>query len=206
MSFLKAQVSFLSNVASIFSVIKQNFPILFLAQTLYTLFKRSPLKSKFLRFSSAQVKTHQVPHVNFELTSQFIFNFCIIMYCHDTQFPCTFQAHTFSTSDKSIPSRSQFGDFQVLWSKFANFLMSIFGNTSQFFFRICIRLECNRSQLLCTFLAQTLYNLVKSSPLKCKCLRLWSSRVKIRQIVYVNFERTSQFLFRFSIVFQSHYL
>ena len=39
--------------------------------------------------------------------------------------------------------------------------------------------------------------------LKCKLL---SSRVKIRQIPYVNFETTSQFLFRFFIILQCHYL
>ena len=51
--------------------------------------------------------------------------------------------------------------------------------------------------MFCTFLAQTLYNLVKSRPWKCKFLRLLSSRVKIRQIRYVNFETTRQLLFRF---------
>ena len=80
MSFLKAQVSFLSNVAPIFSATKQYSPILFLAQKLYTLLKRSPLKYKFL---SARVKIHQIPHVNFKLTSQFLFKFCIIHHCHD---------------------------------------------------------------------------------------------------------------------------
>ena len=72
MSFLKAQVSFPSNVASIFSAIKNNFPILFLAQSLYTLFKRR---------LSARVKLRQIPHVNFELKSQFLFKFCIILHC-----------------------------------------------------------------------------------------------------------------------------
>ena len=38
---------------------------------------------KFLRFSSARVKICQIPHVNFELTSQFLFKFCIILHCHD---------------------------------------------------------------------------------------------------------------------------
>ena len=57
-----------------------------------------------------------------------------------------------------------------------------------------------------TLLAQTLYNLVKSSPWKCKFLRLLSSGVKIHQIPYVNFEMTSQFLFRFFIILQCHYL
>ena len=56
MSFLKAQVSFPSNVASVFSAIKHNSSILFLAQTLCTLVKTSPLKCKFLRFLSPRVK------------------------------------------------------------------------------------------------------------------------------------------------------
>ena len=84
MSFLKAQVSFPSNFASIFSAIKHNFLCNFLAETLYALIKKSPLKCKCLRFASACVKIHQIPHVNFELTSQLRFNFCIILYCHDT--------------------------------------------------------------------------------------------------------------------------
>ena len=89
-SFLKAQVSFPSNVASVFSAIKQNYLILFLAQTLYTLFKRSPLKCKLSRFSSARVKMRQIPHVSFELTSQFLFEFCIILQCHETKLPSKF--------------------------------------------------------------------------------------------------------------------
>ena len=41
----------------------------FLAQALYTSFKRSPLKCRFLRLLSARVKICQIPHVNFEMTS-----------------------------------------------------------------------------------------------------------------------------------------
>ena len=52
----------------------------FLAQTLYTSVKSSPLKCKFL---SAWVKIRQIPHVNFELTSQVLIKICIILYCHD---------------------------------------------------------------------------------------------------------------------------
>ena len=117
MSFLKAQVSFPSNFASIFNAIKHNSSILFLAQTLYTLFKRSPLKCKFLRFSSAPVKISQIHHVNFELTSHFLFKFCIILDCHDTKLPCKFYAHTFSTLGKRTPSKSQFLDFQTCSSE-----------------------------------------------------------------------------------------
>ena len=72
------------NWVSTFSSIKHNSSILFLGQTLYTFVKSSPLKCKFLRFLSARVKIRQISHVNFELTSQFIFRLCIILYCHDT--------------------------------------------------------------------------------------------------------------------------
>ena len=145
MSFLKAQVSFPSNVASIFSAIKHNSPILFLAQTLYTLFKRSPLKCKFLRFLSAWVKIRQIPHVIFE-------------------------------------------------------------STSQFSFKCCINIQCHQAKLPILFLAQILCTLFKRSPLKCKFLRFLSVQVNICQIPHVNFELTSQFLFRYFIIVQCHSL
>ena len=90
MSFLKVQISFPSNFASLFSAIKHNSSALFLTQALHTLVKDSPLKCKFLRFSSAWVKTHQSPHVNFEATSQFLFQFCIFFHCRDKYFSCKF--------------------------------------------------------------------------------------------------------------------
>ena len=115
----KAKVRFPSNsnFASIFSAIKHNSSILFLAQTLYTLVKCNLLKCKFLRFSSARVKICPIPLVNFELTSQFLFKFCIILHCHDTKLPCKFQAHTFSTLDKRTPLKSQFLDFRTCSGK-----------------------------------------------------------------------------------------
>ena len=113
MSILKAQVSFPSNVILVFSAIKHNSSIIFLAQTLYTLVNSNLLKCKFLRFSSARVKICQMPHVNFELTSQFLFKFGIILHCHDTKLPCKFQAHTFSTLNKRTPSKFQFLNFRT---------------------------------------------------------------------------------------------
>ena len=116
MSFQKVQVSFPTNFASIFSVIKHNSSLLFLAQT-YTLVKSSPLKCKFLRFSSARVTIRQIPHVNSELTSQFLLKFFIILHCHGTKILCTFYAHTFSALDKRIPSRSPILDFRTCSGK-----------------------------------------------------------------------------------------
>ena len=50
MSFLKTQVSFPSNFASILSDIKDNLSVLFLAQTLYTLVKGACQRANFLDF------------------------------------------------------------------------------------------------------------------------------------------------------------
>ena len=55
----------------------------FLTQPIYTLLKRSTLKRNCLRLSSAQVKIRQIPHVSFDMTSQFHFKFCIIFHCYD---------------------------------------------------------------------------------------------------------------------------
>ena len=65
-----------------FGAIKHNSSILFLAQALHTSVKS--------RFSSARAKIRQIPHVNFELTSRFLFKVCIILHCHDTKLPCNF--------------------------------------------------------------------------------------------------------------------
>ena len=201
MSFLKAQVSFPSNIVSVFSAIKHNSPISFLPQTLYTLFKRSPLKCKFFRFSSARAKLPQIPYVNFELTSQFLFRFSIILHCHDTKLPCQFQAHTFSTLDQSIPSKSQFFDFPVFWWKFTKFLMSFLKLHVSFRSSVASIFSAIKHNSSILYLAQTLYTLVKGSPLKCKFLRFLSARVKIHQSPHLNFEMTSQFLFQFCIFF-----
>ena len=106
---------------------------------LYALVKSSPLTSIFLRFFNALVKIRLIPHVNFELTSQFLFNFCIIVMTHNS--PVNFKPIHFQP-DKRMSSRSQFGDFQTLWWKLAKFLISNFGRTIQFSFKLCINREC----------------------------------------------------------------
>ena len=44
---------------------------------------QSQLKSNFFRFSGVWVKICHIPHVNFEMTSPFLFKFCITCHCHD---------------------------------------------------------------------------------------------------------------------------
>ena len=79
-----------------------------------------------------------------------------------------------------------------------------FPNHKSFFFKFSITLQCHERWFLCTFLSQTLYTLLRRSPLKCKFLRLLSVRVKIRQILHVNFEETSQFLIKFCVILLCH--
>ena len=55
---------------------------------------------------------------------QFLLNFCVTLHCHHTQFHCKFEARLFSTLDKKILPKFQFWHLQVLWRKFAKFLMS----------------------------------------------------------------------------------
>ena len=100
-----------------FGAIKHNSSILFLTQALHTFIKRSPLKCKFLGFWSTWVKICQIPRVSFELTSQFVFKSCIILYSHDTNFPYKFWAHKCSFLDKRIPSKFQILDFQTCCGK-----------------------------------------------------------------------------------------
>ena len=106
----------------------------------------------------------------------------------------------FSFSSAIFAFSSEIAIFQSV--KICQILHVIFERTSQFSFRFCINLQYHQTQLICSFLTQALYALVKSSPLKCKCFRFWSARVKICQIPHANFELTSQFLFKFYIILQ----
>ena len=60
MPILKRQVSSSLNFVLLFSFMKDNFYVLF-SSNIYTLLKRSPLKSRFWRLLSAQVKICQIP-------------------------------------------------------------------------------------------------------------------------------------------------
>ena len=140
MSFLKAKVSFPSNVASIFSAIKQNFSILFLAQRSCTLTKKSPLKCKFLRFSSALVKIRKIPDVIFESTGQFSFKCCINIWCHQLKLCYTFFRSKLVYFNQKKPVKMQILRFSSAWVKIRQIPDVIFESTSQFSFKCCINI------------------------------------------------------------------
>ena len=78
MSFFKPQVSFSSNFASLFSIMKDKLLCTFLAQALYTLARRSPFKVQ-----STRIKIRQISHVSFKTASQFLFNIYNIVMTHN---------------------------------------------------------------------------------------------------------------------------
>ena len=205
MSFLKAQVSFPSDVASIFSAIKQNSPIFFLAQRLCTLFKRSSWKCKFLIFSSAQVKIRQIPHVIFETTSKFSFRCCINIQFHQAKLPYTFFSSKIMYFNQKKPIKLQiFEIFECLGQNSSNSSCHFWKHKSVFLQMLHQYSVPSSKTPLYFFLHQTLCTLFKRSPLKCKFLRFLSAQVKISQIPHVKFELTSQFLFKFCIIRHCH--
>ena len=133
MSFLKAQVTFPSNVTSLFNTIKQNSPTLFLAQTLSTLFKRIPLKVQIFDFFECSDRSKLAWGIWQILTEHSISKICNLM-------------GFFWTKSKMFELKKSIGDFclivpifevfLVLESKFVKFLMSIlnwqFNSSSNF--------------------------------------------------------------------------
>ena len=61
--------------------------------------------------------------------------------------------------------------------------------TSRFLSKSCIRIQFHERQLLCTFLAQTIYTFFERSSLKWTFLRLSNAQVIICQIPYVSLKR-----------------
>ena len=79
------------------------FLCIFLAQRIYTLLKRSPLKWKSLRLFSNGVKICQSHYVNFETTRQFLSKFCIPLQFHEILFLSSFLVQTIYTLLKRSP-------------------------------------------------------------------------------------------------------
>ena len=74
---------FLQNL-HIYSVSWKITPLYFCSSNNIHFVTKRQLKYKFFGLLSAQVKLCEVLHVNFKPTSQLLFNFCIIVHCHDT--------------------------------------------------------------------------------------------------------------------------
>ena len=173
---LKRRVDSSTNFVSFFSFMKYYSSVLFLAQTIYTLLKRSPLKWKFLNF---------VSHFSFIKDNSSILFLAFL---------------TIYTLLKRSPLKWKF--WRVTSAQVKICILSPFETTSPFS-KFCMRLQFHERLFLYTILARTFYTLLKRGPLKWKFLRLSSARVKYSQIPYANFE-TSRFLYKFYIPLQFH--
>ena len=145
-----------------------------------------------MRVLTVRVKIRQIPHVNFEMTSQFLFKFCIILHCLDTELLYKFLAHAFSTLDKRIPSKSQFDNFKCSGEYLPNSSCH-FPNHKSVFLPIFHHSSVSW-KITPTFLDQTSYTLHKRNQSKCKFLRLSSAQVKIHQILVVSATRREETL------------
>ena len=138
MSFYKVQVIFPSNFASIFSAIKYDSSVLFLAQTLYILVKNSSLKFKFLRFSIASIKFCQIPHINFELTSRSSSNFASFFILKRHNSPVNFKLIYFLLWIKGPNKSLKFQPFKCALLKMCQILHVILEGTSQLSLKFCL--------------------------------------------------------------------
>ena len=172
------------NFLMLFLKAQISFP-LNLAQTFYTLVKSSPLKGKFLRLLSSRVKIHwvKITHVNFEVNSSSI------------------SSSFFNTITPNSPVNIKLIYFQLLTKE--SHQSPNFEKHKSVFFQVFYQSWVSSKVTPLYFLskANIIYTLVKINPLKCKLLRFSNAWVKICWIPHVNFEMTSQFLFKFCIIF-----
>ena len=138
----------------------------FLAQIIYTLLIRSPLKWNFLRLSSAQVKSCQIPSANFERTSRFLSKFCISLLFHEILFLSTFLAQIIYTLLKRNPLNWKSLRLLSTCVKICQIPYTNFETTSQFLSKFCIFLQFHEKLFLSFFLARTIYTLLNRSPWK----------------------------------------
>ena len=205
MSFLKAQVSFPLNVASVFSAIKHNFPILFLVQEWYTLFKRSPLKWHFLRFSSKSRQNSSNSSCQFwsdkSIPLQILHHSSLPWHKTPLEILSWYIVYFRSKDPIEVPF---FRPCNLLRWKFAKFLMSFFKAQVSFPSNVASIFSTIKHNSPIPFLAQALYSFFKRSPLKCNFLKCLSTWVKIFQIPYVSFDLAAQFLFKFFTIPHCH--
>ena len=117
---------------------------------------------------------------------------------------CSFFSQTIYIFLKRSPLNWTFLRLSIVQVKICQIPYANFVMTNPFLSKFCIPLHFHERLLICTFLAKTIYTLLKRSPLKWKFLRLLSAQVKICQISYVSFVTTSRFLSKFCILLQFH--
>ena len=143
----------------------------FVAQTLYTLVTMSQLKHNFFRFLSALVKIREIPNVNFKTTSQSssIFVSFFIVMTHNSS--VNFKVIHFQLSTKGSHQSSNFDSFECSGENLPNSSCH-FPNHMLVFLQILYHSSMSSKITTLLFLAQTIHNFLKRSPLKWTFLSL----------------------------------
>ena len=118
------------------------------------------------------MKVHRIPHASFETTrSRFI---QILYHCSVSRkiTPLYFLSQTFILWTKRA-HRSEIFRLLSAWVKNHQISYVIVGTISPFFFNLCITLQRHERKLFCTFLVETVHDLDKRSPSRCKISDFW---------------------------------
>ena len=183
---------------------RKKTPRHFLAQTIYTLLKRSLSKWNFLRRLSVQDKICQIPICQFWNDKSIPLQ---ILYPSLVSWKKT-SLYYFSSNNiyfaQKEPTKVKIFETLSAQVKTCQIPIYEFWKNKSIPLQILYPSSVSWKKTHLHVLAQTIYTLLKRSPLKGNFLRLSSGQVKICQIFYVNFETTSQFLSKFCIPLQFH--
>ena len=115
-----------------FSEMKNSSCIFFSSKFIY-FGQRSPLKSNIFRFLSTRAKIDEIPHLNFEMASQFLFKFTsfFIVMIHNSSVKFKFTYFLLWTKDSIRVSILKISSALV---KICQIAHTIFQTTSLFFF------------------------------------------------------------------------
>ena len=116
--------------------------------------QKEPIRVQILRLLCNLMKVNSIPHTSFETTrSRFI------QILRHFSVPWKITPLYFSGSNLYTVDKTQFSEW--LGENPPNSL-------SQFFLKLCITLQCHERYHFSTFLAETVHDLDKKSPSKCK--------------------------------------
>ena len=142
---------------------------------------------------SALVKFCEV-HVNFKTTSEFLFNFCIILHCQDTyNSTVNLKLIHFLLWTKASYQSSNFDSFECSGENLQNSSCHFLSNKSVWLQILHYSSVLWKITPLYFFRSNVIY-FAQKEPIKVEILRISSAQVKIHQIIAI-FETTNQIFF-----------
>ena len=136
------------------------------------------------------LKIHQIPYIIFETISPF-----------PDASPMYYFSSNIAYFLQKKPIKKQIFRLFTTLVKIQQISHVIFQTKSLFFFKVCITLQCHEGQFYCTFLADTLYDIDKSSTSKCKFSYLPLLAFKFTKLIMSFLEPGVNFSSNFSSLF-----